>query len=365
MSEIPKGSPFDGDVLLIILPSDENKHQWVEKMEKRYLGLKVHWFDLLKPDGTFRTAEDIPKDIWDKKVTFLAAGYAPPPASLIPKIRWVQLPSAGADRWLSHPKYQEENVLFTTANGIHAPQIAEWVIGSWLSFQHHFPMYQERMSLGQWDVPLGNPVQDSPGLRMGIIGYGAIGRQCARLGVAMAMEVFAFTRHERSTPDSKKDDSYYLPGTGDPDGVLPKQWFHGTSRESINDFLGQDLDLLILSLPGTAESRHLLSTEQFAALSKKKTFVANVARGTHIDQEALIRALETGQIRGAALDVTDPEPLPPDHPLWSAPNLLITPHSSWKSGRNVIRLLEILEINLDRLATGKPLINLVNRKLHY
>lgn len=202
--------------------------------------------------------------------------------------------------------------------------------------------------------------------RRGILGYGAIGRQCARLASALGMEVYAYTRSERSTPASRKDDSYCVPGTGDPDGLLPAKWFHGTSRAAVNEFLGQGLDLLVISLPLTAETRHIIAAPQLEILgAARKPFVANVARGGHVDQEALVRALETGLLRGAALDVTDPEPLPSDHPLWRAPNLLITPHVSWKTDFLWDRLLEILELNLEKLAAGRPLVNVVNRKLHY
>ena len=194
---------------------------------------------------------------------------------------------------------------------------------------------------------------------------GRIGRQCARLAKALAMEVYAFTRSEKATPESRHDDSYCVPGTGDREGLLPSRWFHGPSKEAINHFLGQDLDILVISLPLTTESKGLLSYEQFDILSRKRTFVSNVARGGHIDQDALIDALQSGKIRGAALDVTDPEPLPNDHPLWLAPNLLITPHVSWKTGAYWDRLLDILELNLGKLEAGEPLINAVNRDLHY
>ncbi len=205
--------------------------------------------------------------------------------------------------------------------------------------------------------------------RRGILGYGAIGRQCARLGSALGMEIYAYTRSERATPESRKDDSYCVPRTGDPEGLLPAKWFHGTSADAVNAFLAQDLDFLVLSLPLTPETRGILSHPQFEILGSrkdgKKPFIANVARGGHIDQEALIEALETGTICGAALDVTNPEPLPAEHPLWRAPNLLLTPHISWVSSFLPDRLLDVLECNLERLGTGKPLINVVDRKLNY
>lgn len=199
----------------------------------------------------------------------------------------------------------------------------------------------------------------------GVLGYGAIGRQCARIAKSMGMDIYAYTRSERSTAGSRKDDSFCIPGTGDADGLVPSKWFHGTSREDINNFLAQDLDILVLSLPLTKDTKGLLSDEQFEILSKKKTFISNIARGGIIDTEALIKALETGKIRGAALDVTDPEPLPSDHKLWKAPNLLITPHVSWQTQSLMPRILDILELNLDKLSKGEQLINVVNREHNY
>ena len=202
-------------------------------------------------------------------------------------------------------------------------------------------------------------------LTRGVLGYGAIGRQCAKLGVALGMEIFAFTRSERATPASRKDDSFHLPGMGDPDGLLPTRWFHGTSREAVNEFLSQGLDLLVVSLPLTPESTKILNREQFEILAKKKTFVANIARGKLIDTDALVDALETGKVRGAALDVTDPEPLPAGHPLWKAPNVFITPHVSWQTPHYWVRCMKVLDVNLKRLSIGERPINLVNKEINY
>ena len=208
-------------------------------------------------------------------------------------------------------------------------------------------------------------ITDSPGMRMGILGYGAIGRQCAKLAQAFGMEVYAYTRSEKATPEARQDDSYCVPGTGDPDGVIPAKWFHGASKEAVNEFLAQDLDLLVLSLPLTEATKHILDREQFEILSKKKTFVSNIARGEHIDSEALLEALQKGKIRGAALDVTDPEPLPDGHPLFTAPNVFITPHVSFQTPQLFDRIRAVLEKNLESLSRGQPLINVMNKEHHY
>jgi len=250
---------------------------------------------------------------------------------------------------------------------------------------HHFPAYiTHHVQSPETPVPhakfLGLQVQDSPGLRMGILGYGAIGRQVARLAQALGMEVYAYTRREKSTPESRKDDSYVVPRTGDPDGLIPAKWFHGAEKEDINNFLAQGLDVLVVSLPLTDATRKILSKEQFEILDRtarngtgRKTFVSNIARGEHIDTDALIDALQTGKIKGAALDVVDPEPLPEGHALLKMAGegggkVFITPHVSWMSPHYFERVLAIMERNLEVLIGGgenKGMINVIDRVNHY
>jgi phosphoglycerate dehydrogenase-like enzyme len=109
----------------------------------------------------------------------------------------------------------------------------------------------------------------------------------------------------------------------------------------------------------------MISREQLQILAKNKTFVSNVGRGGHVDTDALVEALQNGEIRGAAVDVTDPEPLPKGHPLWKAPNLFISPHVSWVSDHYLARISDILEINLRALAGEGEFVNKVNKELHY
>lgn len=176
------------------------------------------------------------------------------------------------------------------------------------------------------------------------------------------MDVHAFTLHERPTPESRKDDSYTEPGMGDPNGIIPSQWFHG--YEQLNAFLA-GLDLLVITLPLTPLTRGMISQEQFRILGGRKAFVCNVGRGPIVDTDALITALNYGTIRGAAVDVTDPEPLPPGHKLWRAKNITITPHVSGNSTHYNERVLKILIENLKRRAQGNKAINAVDRSLGY
>ncbi len=163
----------------------------------------------------------------------------------------------------------------------------------------------------------------------------------------------AYTLHARDTPESRRDDGYTPPGLGDVEGVFPAKWFSGSSTEDLHAFLGSGLDLLVVATPLTDSTKGLISAPELKVLSAKKAFISNIARGPVINTADLIAALEDGTIRGAALDVTDPEPLPDGHALWSAKNVIITPHVSGGSTKYSERVIAILELNLQRLSQGK------------
>ena len=222
-------------------------------------------------------------------------------------------------------------------------------------------------------------MQDKVGQRLGVLGYGSIGRQVAHVGKAMGMDVIAYTASPRTTPESKKDNGFIVPGTGDPDGVLPSAWYSGLDKKSLHNFLSQDIDHLLISVPLTKETTHFLAAEEFAILGKKRNaFISNISRGQIINQKDLVTYLQKysdndpvdgkdggGGLRGAALDVTDPEPLPKDDPLWEAPNCIITPHISGLGNAYIERAFQVLEVNLDHREKGEKLINVVNREKGY
>lgn len=220
-----------------------------------------------------------------------------------------------------------------------------------------------------WVRP-NDTLYDHVSQRVGILGYGSIGRAVARLAHAMGMTVLAYTASPRATPEARRDDGYIVPGTGDPSGEIPSAWFSGHGKEALHTFLSANLDYLILTLPLTPATRHLLSTEEFQILSSNSSsvggpFVVNISRGPIIDQLALITALKDGTVRGAALDVTDPEPLPPDNELWGIDNVIITPHMSSAGKEYLGRAFEVLELNLERKEKGKKLVNEVGRGRGY
>ena len=181
----------------------------------------------------------------------------------------------------------------------------------------------------------------------------------------MGMDVHAYTLHPRPTPASRRDNGYSPAGLGDPEGAFPSRWFSGTSTADLHAFLASGLDLMVIALPLTDQTRGLIGRPEFEAMRAKATFVSNVGRGPIVKTDDLVDALEEGVIRGAALDVTDPEPLPDGHRLFGAKNLILTPHVSGASTAYAQRVNEILELNLTRISEGKDLVNRVSRKEGY
>jgi phosphoglycerate dehydrogenase-like enzyme len=177
------------------------------------------------------------------------------------------------------------------------------------------------------------------------------------------MEVIAFTGTPRSTEDSRRDRNFHAPGTGDPDGTIPTAWFQGLSKPELHNFLGQNVDVLVMALPLTPQTRHLISQAELEMLNKSRpVFLVNVARGEVLDQDALLEYLNKGPsaggLSGAALDVADPEPLPSSSELWGAPNIFISPHVSSITSGTMNRVFQVLEGNLERLAKGERMLNI-------
>ena len=266
---------------------------------------------------------------------------------------------------MKSPVFNKTNIPFATVSGIHGPQITEWFIMTLLTFGHGYNALYEAQKKQSWGAAKSQSVQDLVGQRLGVYGYGSIGRQAARVAKALGMDVIAYTASPRESPESRRDKGFIVPGTGDPDGSIPSAWYSGTDKKSLHHFLGQDIDVLLVGVPLTEATRHVLSADEFETLSKKKAFVANIARGPIIDSKALRKALEDDKLRGAALDVTEPEPLPSDDPLWKAPNMFISPHVSGNTKDYAKRAFQVFEENLERRAKGEKLINVIDRKRGY
>src|SRR5574341_60017 len=282
-----------------------------------------------------------------------------PAPSEAPRLRWVQLHQAGIDMILDQPLYANSDVIFTTSSGIHAVPIAEYVLGQMLALSHHFIEMMEDKTAGTWAQHRWNRYvpQELYGATIGIIGYGNIGRQVARLAQALGMKVLAVKRDVRHPAH---DDTFILPGTGDSAGDIPDRIY---PPEALHSFLGE-CDYVVVTAPLTDRTRHLMDAEALRAM-KANAVLINVARGGLVDEEALIDALERRQIGGAALDVFSEEPLAPDSRLWKLPNVILSPHVSGFTPYYDDRATDLFAENLRRFLAGERLINVVDRAHHY
>ncbi|KAI9650320.1 hypothetical protein NHQ30_000333 [Ciborinia camelliae] len=356
--------------ILCLLPFPEDP-KILDRLRQKY-NVEFTYKQIFFEVGKALQLAEVPNETWHDATILVTLSTFPPSAEKAKNLKLIHLFSAGADRLSETPVWKETKIPITNSSGVHGPQISEWVIMQILSHSHKEKTLVEWQKKHVWgDFNQMGALRDCVGQRLGVLGYGAIGRQAARICKAMGMDVIAYTASPRTTPESRKDTGKYIvPNTGDPDGTIPSAWYSGLDKTSLHKFLSQDIDILLISVPLTPQTRHFLSAAEFEILgSKTNAFVINIARGGIINQEDLItylkKPLNEGGLRGAALDVTDPEPLPEDSELWDLENVAITPHVSGLGTTYAQRSFAILEENLKNMEKGRDLINLVDRKKGY
>jgi phosphoglycerate dehydrogenase-like enzyme len=274
-------------------------------------------------------------------------------------LRWVQTENAGVDHLVDSAIWRSD-VTLTSANGAHIPHLPAFVMAHMLSWAYKLPLareYQSQTLWGDGEYRASLTPRELHGQTLGIVGYGAVGRELARLARGFGMRVLATRRTEES---SLRYSGYSPPGTGDPDGMLPERFF---TLAQLDELLQQS-DFLVLVVPLADGTRQLIGARELAQM-RPGALLLNIGRGALIDQLALVDALERGVIAGAMVDVTDPEPLPSDHPLWRAPNLTLTPHVGGLSRHYSDNVVRVFAENLRRYAGGQPLLNIVQRDLGY
>lgn len=253
-------------------------------------------------------------------------------------LQWLHVFNAGVD----HPIYAEmlaRGVRLTTSSGATAKPIAQTAIAALLMLGRNFPRWLAAQGRRAWEPMQGEDAPpDLEGQTVLILGLGHIGREFARLAKALGLYAIGVRRSPR-TPDDPVDE---LHGPARLLELLPRaQW-------------------LVIACPLTAETRALVGAEALARLPRGAR-VINVARGEIVDEPALIAALERGHLGGAYLDVFDKEPLPADSPLWTLPNVLVSPHNAAAAAGNDTRVYAIFRGNLQRWMRGAPLANEVPR----
>lgn len=295
------------------------------------------------------------------KTHVLYAGAPPRDLSRAPALRWVQLHMAGVNALLDHPLYTDTALPLTTTSGVHAATIAEYAVTMLLALAHRVPRMVEWQARGTWPPdeqrwPLFVP-SEVRGATLGVIGYGSIGRELARIAkAAFGMTVLASKRD----PARRTDDGYCLPGTGDPEGRLPDEWLGHAQLDSL---LARS-DVVVLCAPLTAETRGLIGEAALGRMKPSAYFI-NVGRGASVDEAALARALRERRIAGAAVDVFAQEPPPAGHPLYGLDNVILSPHVSGFLPSYDEKCSVLFAENLRRHLAGEPLLNLVDRSRGY
>jgi phosphoglycerate dehydrogenase-like enzyme len=262
----------------------------------------------------------------------------------LPRLRWIHATSAGAGeqvRKAALPAEALQRVAITTSSGVHAVPLAEYAILGLLAVAKELPRFAEERRAKAWPE-VHRPLRELDGQTLFLVGLGDIGRETARLGKALGMRTVGFRRTQGPPPEWVDE-------------------VHGPER--LAELAGR-ADAMVVSLPLTDQTAGLIDRATIDRLPASCIFV-NVGRGGVVDEPALIDALRERRIAGAVLDVFATEPLPEDSPLWTLPNVLVTPHAAALSARENERIVELFVDNLRRYLDGRPLRNVVEPGVFY
>jgi phosphoglycerate dehydrogenase-like enzyme len=281
------------------------------------------------------------------------------------QLRWIQTRSAGVFALVSWPELVSSPVVLTNMQRIYSPGISETAIGLILSLAHGLNKYALQTSRHEWhevdedfmkamlerrfsngrDQPwnLTDSLREVSGYTMGLVGFGGIGTDTAyRAHYGFGMKILAV----------------------DPKPLPKPAWVAELHSLDWLPKMVPQVDVLVCAAPHTEQSNRMLNESVFRAMKRTSYFI-NMSRGTLVDTPALVRALKEGWIAGAGLDVTDPEPLPPDHPLWTAGNVIITSHTSGHSDESIERAHDLFCENVRRYVNGLPLLHVVDKVRGY
>lgn len=274
-----------------------------------------------------------------------------------PNLRWVQTHYAGVDSLVDTPLWNSD-IAITSASGIHAPGMAQYVLAQILAWANRVPKWFHHQQLGKWPSQRWDKFlpDELRGRTVGIVGYGSIGREVARLIKPFGVNILASKRDARHPEDR----GYVIVDTGDPAGDLPDRIYPSEATRSMLS----ECDYIVVTLPLTPKTHHCFDEEMFREM-KPNAFLINIGRGEVIDQKSLVKALKRDWIGGAGLDVFETEPLPESSPLWSMDNVIITPHVSGFTPYYDSRATDLFTENLRRYLAGKPMLNVVDRERGY
>ena len=334
--------PPDHSIHKLLIATHHRLDLWIapawfaERLRKDFPQLDI--VRLAKPDG-------IDRELADTEIAFTST-LQPEHFRLALKLRWIHSPAAAVHQFL-FPEFINSDVILTNSREVHGAVVAEQVIAMIFAVAKRIPQavrFQQQRLWGQetiWEQS-GGP-REIAGATLGMVGLGSIGRNVARHAAALGMTVIVVRQHV----DATRPESVYE--------VLPPSM--------INEMFAA-ADYIVLAVPVTPATRHMIGREQLATM-KPDAYLINVGRGPLIDEAALLEVLQQRKIGGAALDVFDQEPLPPDSPLWDLENLLITPHTAGMTAKLWERHYTLFAENVRRYLSGQALLALVDKKSGY
>jgi len=301
--------------------------------------------------------DEIPMELWSRTEVFYT-DLLIPDLTLTPNLHWIQYHYAGTEFVLDTPLMNKPDLQITSMSGASAIQEGEYILGMLLALGHRLPEAFQNQLKHDW--PPDRWERFSPkeltNSTVGLVGYGSIGREVARLLQPFGVKVLA-TKRDAMNPT---DTGYTIEGHGDPEG----NYFHRLYPMQAVKSMVKECDFVVVLLPLTPETRGTFGEAEIRSM-KPGSFLVVVSRGGIVDENALIDALNDKVIAGAALDVFSREPLPSEHPLWKLPNVILTPHISGFSPNYKERAGMMFIENLNRYIHGEPLLNRVDNERSY
>ena len=310
------------------------------------------------PRLSFRSVEGFDQAAVDEVtgggVDVLIGQSLPSADAVLGQLRWLQVLSAGVDHILTSGRLPA-HVTLTNARGAYAGSMSQFAISAILRTLEPVAGRTAAQADARWpDSDFELVSRRLRGRTLVLVGYGSIAREVARIGDVLGLRIIAV----KADPTRLADDSFHLPGTGDPEGRIPQRI---VGVDDIHAAVSE-ADYVLSTLPHTPQSAGLIGADVIAALPRS-AWIINIGRGSVIDERALITALETRAIGGAVLDVFAKEPLPSDSPLWRLPNVVITPHVAGAGAEPEVA--QLVAENLRRFVADEPLVNIIDRDRGY
>ena len=300
---------------------------------------------------------DIPSDLMEKAEILLTTKHIPDPEDA-PQLKWIQFSYAGIDFVHDHPILDRVGFQATSLSGAAAPKVAEYALMALLALAHKLPKLLQYQREKIWPPDRWTRFQprELRGSTVGMLGYGSIARELARLLQPFGVSILA----TKQNLEEVHQRGYVPEGTGDPTGELFSRLY---PPEALHSML-KLCDFVVITLPLTRSTRTIIGAKELQTM-KPSSYLISLGRGGQVGEDALLFALKEKQIAGAVLDVFSSEPLSKESPLWEAPNLVITPHIGGSTGNYDQLVFELFSENLRRYIAGKPLLNVFDPERGY